>query len=57
MRKVYNDQVLACWKDNKAKCYYLILSHTARGRWNTSSRILLSERRRRATKMWLLSSR
>ena len=25
-RKVYNDQVLA-WKENKAKCFYLILSN------------------------------
>ena len=28
-RKVYNDQVLA-WKRNKAKCYYLVLSHCPR---------------------------
>ena len=27
--KVYNDQVLA-WKENKAKCYYLVLSHCPR---------------------------
>ena len=25
-RKVYNSQVLT-WKENKAKCYYLVLSH------------------------------
>ena len=25
-QKVYNEQVLA-WKENKAKCYYLVLSH------------------------------
>ena len=28
-RKVYNDQVLT-WKENKAKCYYLVLSHFPR---------------------------
>ena len=28
-RKVYNEQVLA-WKENKAKCYYLVLSHCPR---------------------------
>ena len=28
-RKIYNDQVLA-WKENKAKCYYLVLSHCPR---------------------------
>ena len=27
--KVYNDQVLA-WKENNAKCYYLVLSHCPR---------------------------
>ena len=27
--KVYNDQMLA-WKENKAKCYYLVLSHCPR---------------------------
>ena len=25
-RNIYNDQLLA-WKENKAKCYYLVLSH------------------------------
>ena len=30
-RKVYNKQVLA-WKENKAKCYYLVLSHCPRHR-------------------------
>ena len=28
-RKVYNDQVLA-WKENTAKCYYLVLSYFPR---------------------------
>ena len=28
-RKVYNDQMLA-WKENKAKCYYFVLSHSLR---------------------------
>ena len=28
-RKIYNDQTLA-WKENKAKCYYLVLSHCPR---------------------------
>ena len=28
-RKVYNDQMLA-WKENKAKCYYLVLSNCPR---------------------------
>ena len=28
-RKVYSEQVLA-WKENKAKCYYLVLSHCPR---------------------------
>ena len=28
-RKVYNEQVLA-WKENKARCYYLVLSHCPR---------------------------
>ena len=28
-QKVYNEQVLA-WKENKAKCYYLVLSHCPR---------------------------
>ena len=28
-RKVYTEQVLA-WKENKAKCYYLVLSHCPR---------------------------
>ena len=28
-RKVYSDQVLT-WKENKAKCYYLVLSHCPR---------------------------
>ena len=29
-QKVYNEQVLA-WKENKAKCYYLVLSHCPQG--------------------------
>ena len=28
-RKVYNNQVMA-WKEKKAKCYYLVLSHCPR---------------------------
>ena len=28
-RKVYSEQVMA-WKENKAKCYYLVLSHCPR---------------------------
>ena len=28
-RKIYNEQIMA-WKENKAKCYYLVLSHCPR---------------------------
>ena len=54
--KVYNDQVLA-WKESKAKCYYLVLSHCQRALEHQLKNSSEWEKRPRATKMWLPSSR
>ena len=48
----------AAWKGNKAKCYYLVLSHCPVQRsWSKSSETPRSARRQKTTKMWLPSSR
>ena len=54
-RKVYNEQVLA-WKENKAKCYYVLGLVPLPAGIGASAQELFG-RRRRATKIWLPYSR
>ena len=56
-RKAFQEQE-AAWKENRAKCYYLVLSHCPKELETDrrSSATQASGRRRRATRTWSLSS-